>query len=130
MESMHAKLRVKELYEAQQQVATFAVEQAMSLLLSLKLEGKDAVAVLTAGADLQPGEQAFIDYGEAGWRSSWEMLTTYGFVPGASVPEWLASGGRPLYFEGVSPTDPLLPQKQALLVALGADVGAVVDTYT
>ena len=35
MEQLHAKLRVKELYEAQQQVtATFAVEQAKSLLLS------------------------------------------------------------------------------------------------
>ena len=42
MESMHAKLRVKELYEAQQQVATFAVEQAKSLLLSLKLDGRSA----------------------------------------------------------------------------------------
>ena len=37
MEAMHAKLRVKELYEAQQQVGTFAVEQAHSLLLSLHL---------------------------------------------------------------------------------------------
>ena len=41
MEQLHAKLRVKELYEAQQQVtATFAVEQAKSLLLSLRLEGQ------------------------------------------------------------------------------------------
>ena len=30
-----------------------------------QLEGKQAVAVLTAGSDLEPGEQTFIDYGEA-----------------------------------------------------------------
>ena len=31
------------------------------------------------------GEQVFIDYaGEGSWRSSWEMLYTYGFVPGAA----------------------------------------------
>ena len=42
MESMHQKLRVKELWEAQEQVATFAVEQAKSLLLSLRLESQPA----------------------------------------------------------------------------------------
>ena len=37
MEVLHAKLRVRELYEAQQQVGTFAVEQARSLVLTLGL---------------------------------------------------------------------------------------------
>ena len=32
------------------------------------------------------GEQVFIDYaGEGNWRSSWEMLYTYGFVPGGAL---------------------------------------------
>ena len=39
MEAMHARLRVTELYEAQQQVGTFAVDQARSLILTLHLEG-------------------------------------------------------------------------------------------
>ena len=78
-------------------------------------------AVLSAGAALEPGEQVFIDYGEAGMRSSWEMLVTYGFVPGDQPADWLKAGGRPLFFDGVSPSDPLLPQKTALLVALGAE---------
>ena len=63
--------------------------------------GEEATAVLTCGADLAPGEQAFIDYGEAGWRSSWEMLYTYGFVPGSSPEEWMSTGGRPMFFDGV-----------------------------
>ena len=42
------------------------------------------------------GEQVFIDYaGEGNWRSSWEMLYTYGFVPGAQPQEWLEAGGSP-----------------------------------
>lgn len=89
-----------------------------------QVEGKEAAAVLTAGAGAAAGEQVFIDYGEAGWRSSWEMLYTYGFVPGSSVEEWIAAGGRPLFFDGVSPSDELLPQKRALLAALGASEGA------
>uniref|UniRef100_A0A7S3SHK1 Rubisco LSMT substrate-binding domain-containing protein n=1 Tax=Emiliania huxleyi TaxID=2903 RepID=A0A7S3SHK1_EMIHU len=89
-----------------------------------QVEGKEAAAVLTAGAAAAAGEQVFIDYGEAGWRSSWEMLYTYGFVPGSSVEEWIAAGGRPLFFDGVSPSDELLPQKRALLAALGASEGA------
>jgi len=52
------------------------------------------------------------------------MLYTYGFVPGSSVEEWIAAGGRPLFFDGVSPSDELLPQKRALLAALGASEGA------
>ena len=40
MEVHYAKLRVKELYEAQQQVGTFAVEQARSLVLALGIEGQ------------------------------------------------------------------------------------------
>ena len=55
--------------------------------------GEEVTAVLTAGTSLKPGEQTFIDYGEAGWRSSWEMLYTYGFVPGASP-------ARPTMIEG------------------------------
>ena len=35
-----------------------------------QVEGKEAAAVLTAGAAAAAGEQVFIDYGEAGWRSS------------------------------------------------------------
>ena len=46
---------------------------------------------------------------------------TYGFVPGDQPADWLKAGGRPLFFDGVSPSDPLLPQKTALLVALGAE---------
>ena len=42
----------------------------------------------------------FIDYGVSGWRSSWEMLYTYGFVPGQDHKQWLASGGRPIFFPG------------------------------
>ena len=34
------------------------------------------------------------------------------------------TGGRPLFFDGVSPSDELLPQKRALLAALGAAEGA------
>jgi len=94
-----------------------------------QLDGKEASAVLTAGKDAAPGEQIFIDYGEAGWRSSWEMLYTYGFVPGAGLAEWISSGGRPLFFDGVLPSDPLHEQKRALLSALGAQEGAVDGTW-
>mmetsp|Transcript_160312 Transcript_160312/g.282878 ORF Transcript_160312/g.282878 Transcript_160312/m.282878 type:complete len:585 (+) Transcript_160312:43-1797(+) len=88
---------------------------------ALQLEGKEGVAVLTAGEAIPDGEQVFIDYGETGWRSSWEMLYTYGFVPGDTKEDWLAAGGRPIFFEGVREDDPLRPQKQALLTALGVD---------
>lgn len=88
---------------------------------ALQLEGKEGVAVLTAGEAIPEGEQVFIDYGETGWRSSWEMLYTYGFVPGDTKEDWLAAGGRPIFFEGVREDDPLRPQKQALLTALGVD---------
>ena len=44
------------------------------------------------------GEQVFIDYaGEGNWRSSWEMLYTYGFVPGAQPQEWLEAAEAKLY---------------------------------
>lgn len=84
----------------------------------------ESAAVLTAGAKHDPSEQVFIDYGEAGWRSSWEMLYTYGFVPGDGPQDWLASGGRPMMFEGVSRDDELHQQKVAMLVALGAEEDA------
>ncbi|CAL1128102.1 unnamed protein product [Cladocopium goreaui] len=45
------------------------------------------------------------------------MVHTYGFVPN-NLP---AYAGRPLFFEGVQPDDPLSRQKQALFEALGAD---------
>ena len=68
--------------------------------------------------------QVFIDYGETGWRSSWEMAYTYGFVPGSGLEDWLGGGGRPVYFEGILPTDTLGPQKRAVLAALGAEEDA------
>lgn len=46
MEVLHAKLRVKELYEAQQRVGTFAVEQARSLVLALGIEGQPSTATI------------------------------------------------------------------------------------
>lgn len=91
--------------------------------------GEEVTAVLTAGAPLGEGEQAFIDYGEAGFRSSWEMLYTYGFVPGDSPDAWMASGGRPLFFDGVAADDPLSMQKRAMLVALGAGEEASEGTW-
>ena len=91
--------------------------------------GEEVSAVLTAGVDLAPGEQAFIDYGEAGWRSSWEMLYTYGFVPGESPEDWMSTGGRPLFFDGIEPTDPLIEQKRAVLVTLGAGEEAAEGTW-
>ncbi|KAL1515147.1 hypothetical protein AB1Y20_004208 [Prymnesium parvum] len=115
----------------------------------LQRGGGEAAAVVTAGAALAPGEQegrpasaaahelaptrhsssqVFIDYGEAGWRSSWEMLYTYGFVPGDG-DAWLAAGGRPIFFEGFSRDDPLAAQKAAVLVALGADEAAAEGTW-
>jgi hypothetical protein len=84
----------------------------------LQLEGKEGAAVLTATEELAAGAQVFIDYGEAGWRSSWEMLYTYGFVPGQTSAEWAASGGRPMYFEGISESDGLYQQKRAVFDAL------------
>jgi hypothetical protein len=52
------------------------------------------------------------------------MLYTYGFVPGEGMTEWLSAGGRPLFFPAVEEEDPLRPQKQALLTALGASENA------
>ena len=66
MEAMHAKLRVTELYEAQQQVGTFGVEQARSLLLALRLEGTPAehevgeAEVGEALGRVLPGEEAAV----------------------------------------------------------------------
>ncbi|KAL3892882.1 MAG: hypothetical protein SGPRY_014691 [Prymnesium sp.] len=111
--------------------------------------GGEAAAVLTSGARLAAGEQVFIDYGEAGWRSSWEMLYTYGFVPGGDE-DWLLTGGecrgdripsllarlmaaslagRPMFFEGISSSDSLAAQKKALLAALGVDESAADGTW-
>jgi hypothetical protein len=56
------------------------------------------------------------------------MLYTYGFVPGEGQ-DWLTGGGRPLFFPGLTAEDPLLPQKKALLVALGADEAAADGTW-
>jgi len=81
----------------------------------------ESEALLTVGVPHEEGEQVFIDYGEAGWRSSWEMLYTYGFVPGAEPSDWIGAGGRPLCFDGVQQDDPLHEQKVAALVALGGD---------
>jgi hypothetical protein len=76
------------------------------------------------------GEQVFIDYaGEGNWRSSWEMLYTYGFVPGAQPQEWLEAGGRPILLEGVQRDDPLHEQKVAVLVALGADESSAYEMW-
>ena len=92
--------------------------------------GEQVAAVLTASKPLAKGEQTFIDYGEAGWRSSWEMLYTYGFVPGSSPDEWCATGGRPIFFEsGVETSDPLINQKRAILVTLGAAEEALEGTW-
>ena len=76
------------------------------------------------------GEQVFIDYaGEGNWRSSWEMLYTYGFVPGAQPQEWLEAGGRPILLEGVQRDDPLHEQKVAALVALGAEESSAYEMW-
>lgn len=76
------------------------------------------------------GEQVFIDYaGEGNWRSSWEMLYTYGFVPGLLPQEWLEAGGRPLLLDGVQRDDPLHEQKVAALVALGAEEGGAYEMW-
>ena len=85
--------------------------------------GGEPLAVLTAGKAHGAGEQVFIDYGEAGWRSSWEMLYTYGFVPGTKPDEWLAAGGRPIFFECVQRSDPLWQQKAAVIASLTGDEG-------
>lgn len=90
----------------------------------LQPAGSTAAAQLTAGGASAKDAQLFIDYGEAGWRSSWEMLYTYGFVPGETMTAWLSAGGRPLFFPAVQDDDPLRPQKQALLAALGASENA------
>lgn len=95
----------------------------------LQVGGATAAAQLTAGVAAPAGTQLFIDYGEAGWRSSWEMLYTYGFVPGQELEEWLLAGGRPLFFSAVELEDPLRPQKQALLTALGAAEDAFLGTW-
>lgn len=50
MDVMDAKLRVRELYEAQEQVGVFGVEQARSLVLSLDSEGVPASSPISAGA--------------------------------------------------------------------------------
>ena len=85
--------------------------------------GGEPLAVLTAGKAHGAGEQVYIDYGEAGWRSSWEMLYTYGFVPGTKPDEWLAAGGRPIFFECVQRSDPLWQQKAAVIASLTGDEG-------
>lgn len=93
------------------------------------LSGESA-AVLTMGSAHAAGEQVFIDYaGEGNWRSSWEMLYTYGFVPGLLPQEWLEAGGRPLLLDGVQRDDPLHEQKVAALVALGAEEGGAYEMW-
>jgi len=96
------------------------VKAAVQSMSDLELLGGRSAAALTAGKDHAEGEQVFIDYGESGWRSSWEMLYTYGFVGGDTSPEWLSAGGAPLFFEGVRASDPLRQQKVAVLASLGA----------
>jgi len=114
--------------DADQVAPAFTAVTSSDQLGSLGV-GEDVTAVLTAGAPLEPGAQTFIDYGEAGWRSSWEMLYTYGFVPGASPEEWMTTGGRPLFFDGVEPSDPLREQKRAVLVTLGTEEEALEGTW-
>lgn len=95
---------------------------AVSEAWQLEALSGEPTAVLSASAPHESGEQIFIDYcGPGGWRSSWEMLYTYGFVPGMEPAEWMGAGGRPLFFEGVDPSDPLMQQKKAMLVSLGVD---------
>lgn len=95
-----------------------------------EMQEKPLWAVLTAGRDHAPGEQVFIDYdGGIGFRLAWEMVYTYGFLPGENYDEWLSHAGRPVHLDGVSPQDPLRPQKQALLQALGADEEAWVGLW-
>ena len=53
MEVHYAKLRVKELYEAQQQVGTFAVEQARSLVLALGIEGQPPTTMVPEAAVIE-----------------------------------------------------------------------------
>jgi len=90
-----------------------------------EMQGQPLWAALTAGRDHAPGEQVFIDYdGGIAFRLAWEMVYTYGFLPGEDYDEWLLHAGRPVHLDGVLPQDPLKPQKQALLQALGADEDA------
>ena len=72
--------------------------------------GEQVAAVLTASKPLAKGEQTFIDYGEAGWRSSGRCCTQW-LRSGSSPDEWCATGGRPIFFEsGVETSDPLINQ--------------------
>merc|ERR1719281_624854 len=45
------------------------------------------------------------------------------------MKEWIASGGRPLFFAGVQRADPLWEQKRAVLTALGAEEDAADGTW-
>ena len=85
-------------------------------------------AALLAGQPVAAGEQIFVDYGQGQPRRSWEFFFSHGFVPevrGMTAEEaatyWLGQGGRPMQVRALRGDDPLLPQKKALLVALGAD---------
>ena len=42
-------------------------------------------------------------------------------APEDAATHWLSAGGRPLQMQALRAADPLLQQKMALLVALGAD---------
>ena len=83
---------------------------------------------LTAGARVAPSESVCLDYGCLQPKCTWEFFYSYGCVPEvdgldseAAAAHWLEQGGRPLQMKIFPPNDPLLLQKKALLVALGAD---------
>lgn len=82
---------------------------------------------LVAGAKVRAGDPVVIDYTRGVRRATWEFYYSYGCVPSVNLPEeaaaahWLEAGGRPLQVQPFETDDPLLLQKRALLVALGAD---------
>jgi hypothetical protein len=80
----------------------------------------------------------FIEYGRGATKSSWEHLFSHGFVPEArgtadalkdaledgtadAVAHWQSAGGRPMQVQVLRADDPLLEQKKAMLISLGAD---------
>ena len=44
-----------------------------------------------------------------------------GIAPEDTTAHWLSAGGRPMQMQALRADDPLLEQKKALLVSLGAD---------
>jgi hypothetical protein len=103
------------------------------------------VVAMIAGGSIGEGEPICIDYAAGMSPPTWQFFFDYGFVPDpptvrssqrvpgpaddddegdegeASVAVWLESGACPMQARALQPSDPLLMQKKALLVALGAD---------